>query len=183
MVDSPLQVHALKTPVFSFQVDVDTLKELFDEMDPAAIAAARHRVCAKRRAARAARGVPVSPPAPLNRLLDPLGDENWDSDDVDPSRVFLRLLSASSLLISTVNRGQDYARSALDGKLKVGVCSAWKSAQLPLYRSHPGTSTPSPSTANSRLRPTPSSWSACSTTQSVSCGRWPRPGAGSSYTR
>ena len=104
--------------------DIDVLKELFDEMDPTAVTAARASVCAKRRGRRIARGALAVPPAPSNRLRDPLGDENWDSDDVDPYRVFLRLLSTSNRLISAVNRGQDYVQVAVDGHLKVGVCSA-----------------------------------------------------------
>ena len=98
--------------------DIDVLKELFDEMDPTAVTAARASVCAKRRGRRIARGALAVPPAPSNRLRDPLGDENWDSDDVDPYRVFLRLLSTSNRLVTTINRGQDYTQSALNGRLR-----------------------------------------------------------------
>ena len=103
-------VHALKTPLHAFQADTATLEELFDEIDPAAMAAARARVRAKRRAARGAS-------ADLASADDRDANDDGDDDDIDPPAVFSTMWATSKMLIATVNRGQDYAQAAIDVKL------------------------------------------------------------------
>ena len=99
-------MHAFKTPLHSVQADSETLQELFDEMDPAAVDAARARVRAKRRAARNPRAAAAA------------ASSGIDDDDIDPAAVLARLAGTAHLLLIAIHRGRDWVQAATDdGKL------------------------------------------------------------------